>query len=212
MPDPLIACPECDTLQREIPLARGGRAECCHCGETLYRSARAGLTHIVALSITALVLYLIANSLPIAALDLGAAGYRETTLYGTVEAVREQGRWPVALMILWMGVLAPALEITAMIYMVVPLWLGFCPRFLSFAFRIAPMARTWSLMDVFMLAVAVALIKLGDLATVIPGPALWAFGFLIVCLTSIGLLFDPREIWLHAEANKAGQFPAEAQQ
>jgi uncharacterized paraquat-inducible protein A len=45
---------------------------------------------------------------------------------------------------------------------------------------------------------------------VVPGPALWAFGCLIVCLTGIGVLFDPREIWLHAEANKAGRFPAEA--
>jgi paraquat-inducible protein A len=67
-------------------------------------------------------------------------------------------------------------------------------------------------MDVFMLAVAVALIKLGDLADVIPGPALWAFGALIVALTLTGLLFDPREIWLHAEANKAGNLIAEAKQ
>jgi paraquat-inducible protein A len=209
MADPLIACPECDTLQREIPLPRGGHAECCHCGETLYRSARGGLSHIVALSLAALVLFLIANALPIASLDLGAAGYAETNLAGTVAAVRDQGRFFVALMILWTGIVAPALEIGAMVYMSVPLWLGYCPEHLSLAFRIAPMARTWSLMDVFMLAVAVALVKLGDLATVAPGPALWAFGALIVVLTLIGILFDPREIWLHAEANRAGRRVAE---
>jgi paraquat-inducible protein A len=178
----------------------------------LYRSARGGLSHIVALSIAALILFLIANALPIAALDLGAAGYAETTLAGTVAAVRDQGRFLVALMILWTGIVAPALEIGAMVYMTVPLWLGHCPEYLSVAFRIAPMARVWSLMDVFMLAVAVALVKLGDLATVSPGPALWAFGALIVVLTLIGTLFDPREIWLHAEANKAGRMVAEARQ
>ena len=210
MADPLIACPECDTLQREIPLPRGGRAECCHCGETLYRSARAGLSPIVALSLAALVLFCIANSLPIARLDLGAAGETQTTLLGTVNAVYEQRREFVAIMILWTGILAPLLEIGAMVYMVLPLWLGYCPDGLSYAFRIAPMARVWSLMDVFMLAVAVALIKLGDLADVVPGPALWAFGALVVLLTAIGILFDPREIWLHAEANKAGHMVAEA--
>src|SRR4051812_25105157 len=210
--DPLIACPECDTLQREIALPRGGRAECCHCGETLYRSARGGLSHTVALSVAALVFFFIANAMPIAALDLGPAGYTQTTLFGTVVAVQDQGRPLVALMILWTGIVAPALEIGAMVYMVLPLWLGYCPRFLSLAFRIAPIARVWSLMDVFMLAVAVALIKLGDLADVIPGPALWAFGALIVLLTAIGVLFDPREIWLHAEANRAGRFSAEATQ
>lgn len=212
MADPLIACPECDTLQREIPLPRGGHAECCHCGETLYHSARAGLSHIVALSVAAGIFYILANALPIARLDLGATGESETNLYGTVVAVWRQDREFVALMILWTGILAPALEITAMVYMVVPLWLGHCPQFLSFAFRLAPVARMWSLMDVFMLAVAVALIKLGDLAEVIPGPALWAFGALIVVLTLIGLLFDSREIWLHAEANKAGRLLAEAGQ
>jgi paraquat-inducible protein A len=212
MADPLIACPECDTLQREIPLPRGGHAECCHCGETLYHSARAGLSHIVALSVAAAIFFAIANALPIASLDLGAAGETETNLYGTVIAVWRQNREFVALMILWTGIVAPALEIIAIVYMVVPLWLGHCPHFLSFAFRLAPAARTWSLMDVFMLAVAVALIKLGDLADVIPGPALWGFGALIVALTLIGLLFDPREIWLHAEANKAGRLLAEAGQ
>lgn len=210
--DPLIACPECDMLQREIALPRGGRAECCRCGETLYRSARGGLSHVVALSTAALILFVIANSLPIAGLDLGPAGYRETTLFGTVQAVRGQGRPFVALMILWTGIVAPALEIGAMVYMTLPLWLGYCPHGLSHAFRIAPMARVWSLMDVFMLAVAVALVKLGDLAHVVPGHALFAFAGLIVLLTAIGVLFDPREIWLHAEANKAGRFAAEARQ
>ena len=210
--DPLIACPECDMLQREIALPRGGRAECCRCGETLYRSARGGLSHTVALSLAALVLFLVANALPIAELDLGPVGYTQTTLLGTVEAVRSQARPFVALMILWTGIVAPALEIGAMVYMTLPLWLGYCPHGLSWAFRIAPTARVWSLMDVFMLAVAVALVKLGDLAHVVPGPALFAFAGLIVLLTAIGVLFDPREIWLHAEANTAGRFAAEARQ
>lgn len=207
--EPLIACPDCDLLQREIPVPPGGRAVCGRCGLTLYGTARGGLDILVALSVTALVLFLIANSLPIAELDLGAT-YTETTLIGSIAAVEAQGMWGVAAMILWTAVLAPGLELFAMCYMVVPLWLGRCPRFLSLAFRIVPMARTWALVDVFMLAVAVSLVKLGDLASVIPGPALWAFGGLIVTITAVGILFDPREIWLHAEAVRSGQYPAEA--
>ena len=209
--DPLIACPDCDLLQREVPVARGGRAVCCRCGLTLYGSARGGLDLLVALSVTALVLFLVANMLPIAALDLGAT-YTETTLIESVVAVQEQGMLAVAAMILWTAVLAPGIELCAMCYMFVPLWLGHCPRFLSLAFRIAPIARLWSLVDVFMLAVAVSLVKLGDLADVIPGPALWAFGGLIVTITALGILFDPREVWLHAEAVRTGRMPEEAMQ
>jgi len=206
---PLIACPDCDLLQREIPVPRGGRAVCARCGLTLYGCAEGGLDRLVALSITALVLFLAANSMPIAALDLGAT-YSETTLLGAVAAVEGQGMLGLAAMILWTAVIAPGLEILALCYMLVPLWLGRCPRFLSLAFRIVPMARTWALVDVFMLAVAVSLVKLGDLASVIPGPALWAFGGLIVTITAVGILFDPREIWLHAEAARTGRYPAEA--
>ncbi len=196
---PLIACPDCDLLQREVPLPQGGSAHCARCGISLYRSARSGLHTLVALTAAALLFFLIANSLPIAELDLGGQD-RETTLLGAINAVYEQGMWEVALLVLVTTIIAPVIEITAMAYMLVPLWLGHCPRYLSAAFRIAPMAHNWGLVDVFMLGVAVSLVKLGDLAHVIPGPALWSFGALIVSLTTVGLLFDPREIWLHAEA------------
>jgi paraquat-inducible protein A len=209
--EPLIACPDCDLLQREIALPRGGRAMCGRCGLTLYRSARGGLHHIVALTITATILFFIANALPIASLDLGAK-FSETTLMGSVIAVAEQEQWIVAGMILWTAVLAPGAELLALCYMLIPLWLGHCPRYLSLAFRVALAARAWALVDVFMLGVAVALIKLGDLADVIPGPALLAFGGLIVSLTAVSAMFDPREVWLHAEACRTGRFPAEATQ
>jgi paraquat-inducible protein A len=87
-----------------------------------------------------------------------------------------------------------------MAYMLVPLSLGACPRHLELAFRVMPVARAWALVDVFMLGVVVALIKLEDVATVFPGAALAPYAGLIVLVTAVGLAFDPREIWLHAQA------------
>ena len=85
----------------------------------------------------------------------------------------------------------------------VPLRLGRVPRHLSLAFRLAPLAHEWGLVDVFMLGVVVSLIKLGNLATVVPGIALWSFGVLIVLLTAVGASFDAREFWLRAATNRA---------
>jgi paraquat-inducible protein A len=202
--DPLIACPDCDLLQREIPLPRGGMASCLRCGAVLYHSARGGLEHAVALTVCGMILYVIANVLPIATLDLGTRD-AQTTLAGTVVAMMDQGQLAVAALVAFTTLVAPAVELFAMSYLVVPLWLGSCPPHLAIAFRIAPFGRAWALVDVFMLAVAVALIKLSDLATVVPGPALLAYAGLIVTLTAVGLAFDPREIWLHAEACRAGE-------
>jgi paraquat-inducible protein A len=201
---PLIACPECDLLQREIPLPRGSTASCVRCGLPLYRSAEAGLDHALAFTIGAIVLFVIANSLPIAGLDLGTHD-SEASLPGAIEAIYEEGQLAVAGLVAFTTLVAPALELFAMAYMLVPLRLGACPRHLPLAFRVVPVLRTWALVDVFMLAVAVALIKLGDIATVYPGAALLPYAGLIVLVTAVGISFDPREIWLHVEACRAAE-------
>jgi paraquat-inducible protein A len=195
--DPLIACPDCDLLQREIPLSRGVTASCLRCGTPLYRSASAGLQYAVAFTIGAMVLFVAANSLPIAGVDLGTRE-AETTLPGAIAAMYDQGHLAVAALVALTTLVAPALELFAMAYMLIPLWLGTCPPHLSLAFRMVPSARSWALVDVFMLSVVVALIKLDDVAPVIPGEALWPYAGLIVLVTAVGMAFDPREIWMYA--------------
>jgi paraquat-inducible protein A len=197
--DPLIACPDCDLLQREVSLPRGRTASCVRCATPLYRSAKAGLAHAVAFTLAAMVLFVVANSLPIAGLDLGTRD-SETTLPGAILAMYDRGQFAVAALVAFTTLVAPGVELFAMAYMLVPLSLGTCPRHVALAFRMVPIARTWALVDVFMLAVVVALIKLDDLATVFPGPALAPYAGLIVLVTAVGLAFDPRAIWLYAAA------------
>jgi paraquat-inducible protein A len=64
-------------------------------------------------------------------------------------------------------------------------------------------AHEWGLVDVFMLGVVVSLIKLGNLADVVLGPALWSFGCLILVVTAIGVFFNPRELWSDAATYQA---------
>jgi paraquat-inducible protein A len=202
--DPLIACPDCDVLQREIALPRGVTASCIRCGTPLYRSARGGLQHAVAFTIAAMVLFVAANLLPIAGVDFGTKE-AETTLPGAILAMYEQGQIAVAALVAFTTLVAPALELFAMAYMLVPLWLGACPRHVSLAFRVVPTARGWALVDVFMLAVVIAMIKLDDVAPVIAGEALWPYAGLIVLVTTVGIAFDPREIWLYAHACRTAE-------
>jgi paraquat-inducible protein A len=207
--EPLIACPDCDLLQREITLPRGRVASCVRCGIPLYHSAKAGLSHATAFTLAAMVLFVVANSLPIAGLDLGNQD-SETTLPGVVLALYEQGQVAVAALLAFTTLVAPGVELFAMAYMLVPLSLGACPRHLELAFRVMPVARAWALVDVFMLGVVVALIKLEDVATVFPGAALAPYAGLIVLVTAVGLAFDPREIWLHAQACRTAESRARA--
>jgi paraquat-inducible protein A len=197
---PLIACPECDLLQREPALQQGGAAHCARCGILLFRSTPGDtLDRALAWTLGAIALYLIANSLPIAALEVRGQ-HTETTLLGAVMALRQQGMWPVATLVFVTTILAPGVELAAMAYMLLPLHWNRVPRHLGAAFRVAPMAHEWGLVDVFMLGIAVSLIKLGDLATVIPGLALWSFGGLIFMLTAAGSAFDSRDLWNRVKA------------
>ena len=199
----LIACPECDLLQREIALPAGETAACRRCGVALYRSSGDSLDRVLALTLAAAVLLIIANAMPIASLDLRGQ-HSQTTLLGAVHALYQQDMRAVSVLVFITTLFAPALELAAMCYMLLPLRMGYAPPLLNLAFRLAPAAHVWGLVDVFMLGVLVSLIKLGKLATVEPGVALWSFGGLILLLTAIGAAYDPREIWLRAKANANG--------
>jgi len=198
---PLIACPECDLLQAETPLPPRRTACCRRCGYALYRSTTNSLDRALAFALAAVVLLIIANTLPIARLEV-TGQHTETTLWGAVQALYDQDRVAVAVLVFATTLAAPAIELCAMLYMLLPLRLGQRPRHLSLAFRLAPIAREWGLVDVFMLGVVVSLIKLGNLAVVVPGIALWSFGALILLLTAVGASFDARAFWLLADAGQ----------
>ena len=197
---PLIACPECDLLQREIALPAGDTAACARCGLALYRGSGNRLDAALACTIAAAVLMVIANTMPIASLDLRGQ-HTETTLLGAVHSLYAQDMRAVSVLVFITTLFAPAVELAAIAYMLIPLRLGYVPPQLSLAFRLAPAAHVWGLVDVFMLGVLVSLIKLGKLATVVPGVALWSFFGLLLLLTAVGASYDPREIWLRARQN-----------
>jgi len=73
------------------------------------------------------------------------------------------------------------------------------PRWVGPLMRHHPTTRTWSMIEVMMLGVLVALIKIADYATVIPGVALFVLGALIFVLAGMQASFDPREVWERIE-------------
>jgi len=199
---PIIACPTCDLLQYEIRVPEG-RYACCHrCGTALYRQTPGSIDRTLALAIAALVLLAVANILPIASIEVRGVAI-QTTLYGAIEALWDQERGAVAGLVFATTIAVPIIELGTMLYMLLPLRLGYFPRQLALAFRIAPIAREWGLIDVFMLGVVVSLIKLGNLADVVLGPALWSFAALIVLLTFIGASFNAREMWAEGDEYRA---------
>ena len=194
---PFIACRECDLLHREVSLTGDGIARCQRCDAILFRRGHAGLDRSLAFTLGAVVLFLIANFLPLARLDMQGQE-QETTLFGTILALYEQDMTAVAILVFITTIVAPAIELAAMLYLLLPLHFGWPQHDFSPTFRLLEAVRPWVLMDVFILGALVSLVKLGDIATVVPGIALWSIGGMIVLHAAIANSFDFRELWSHA--------------
>jgi paraquat-inducible protein A len=197
--DALIACPECDLLQRETALPPGGIARCGRCGAQLYRNHPDSLDRSLACTLGADVFMALANTLPIVGLKAGGDQV-QTTLWGAVRALYAQDMWLVAGLVLLTTIVAPLTELAAMTYLLVPLKFNRIPRSMPQAFRALNLVRAWSLVEVFMLGMLVALVKLAHIASVIPGVALWSFGALMLLLAAARAAFDPHALWATAWA------------
>jgi paraquat-inducible protein A len=196
---PLIACHECDLLQREIRVRFAGAARCRRCGAVLYRNTGNSLDRTLAYSLGAAVLMIVANTFPIVGLE--AQGNRtSTTLFGTVRTLYETDMTSVAVLVFVTTILMPVLDIGAMLYMLLPLKFGWVPKGLPATFRLVQAVRPWGMVEVFMLGTLVSLAKLSHLAHVVPGVALWSFGLLMFLVAAAAAAFDPRELWARVEA------------
>jgi paraquat-inducible protein A len=201
----VLACHECDLLQWEVRLPPGHIARCCRCGAELYRAAHNSVVHTLAFSLAAVVFFIIANVNPIVGLEIQGSR-NATNLLGAVHTIWDQGMHSVAILVFMTTFLLPAIELTAMIYLLLPLKMGKTPVGLPAIMRILQSVKPWGMVEVFMLGVLVALVKLTHFASVIPGLALWSFGVLTLLLAAAATSFDIRDVWdrAHLSRNKVG--------
>src|SRR6266542_4081314 len=199
----LIACPHCDLLQRLPNLEPGASARCPRCDEELWRHREDSLNRTLALTVAAAALYVVANSVPM--LGLTAVGRQaSTTVFGGALELWNDGREIVAALVLFTVVISPALQIGLMLAIVLGAHRERVPRWVGTLLRHHPTTCTWSMLEVMMIGVLVALIKIADYAKVIPGVALFALAALVFILAAIQANFDPREVWDRIEWAEAG--------
>lgn len=162
---------------------------------------------LLPLTVACLILFAIANLFPIVEIELQGLHSR-TTLVGAVITLAGEGMSIVALLVLATTLLFPLLQLCALCYLLVPLARGVRPPGFATLVGLLQALRPWGMVEVFLLGVLVAIIKLSGMAAVITGPALWAFMALTVLLTVV-VSFDPRGFW---ELAYDGPKPAEVEE
>ena len=189
----LIICEQCDSVYSRLSLARDESAFCRQCGAVLHRGSRLTTRDLLALTLAAAILFVVANAAP--AIRITVSGmHNEVTLWEAVAAL-----WHGYAVV--MGVLAgialiavPALQIALLLWV-----LGFAALDrrapgAAICLRLLHAMRPWSMIEVFMLGVLVAIVKLSSLLHVVPGPGTYATMALAILLAVIAKR-DVRSLW-----------------
>lgn len=193
-----VACRECDLLHRRAPLPDDGVARCRRCDAVLYTHRHDRSDQTVAWAITGLILFSIANIVPIVSIEVQGGGGQATLLSSVVD-LYAQRRPVVAGVVLFTGIIAPLMQLVGTLYVVLPTKWGFAPVHLSRVLRLMEIARPWNMVSIFLLSVLVSLTKLGAMAHVTVGMGLWAMVGLIVALAVTEATFDPEPLWARVE-------------
>ncbi len=196
--DSLIACHECDALYRKPQLLGRQTARCSRCGATLYNSGATQIDRICAMTLAALVTFVIAQSFPIIELDANGI-VSESSLFGALVVLWGENMQIIAAMVFCATILFPLTELVALLYVLLPVRRGFIPPGFNRVLRAIEFVRPWGMLEVFMLGVLITIVKMVSLARVIPETALFAFGALTLMFTVV-LTFDARTLWDIADA------------
>jgi paraquat-inducible protein A len=193
-----IACRDCDLLQHIPPLPPGGKARCARCGETLATGRADPLDRPLALTIAAASALLLANTTPL--MSLSAVGREaSTTIIGGAYEMWLQGSEITAVVVAFCAVIAPAAHVLFLLAVLLAVRRPPAPRWVGELLRSAHFFEPWSMTEVMMLGILVALFKIAQLAEVIPGIGMYAAGAFVFLLAAVMVTFDPREVWKRVE-------------
>ena len=190
----IIACHDCDLIQRFGPVPDGSAATCSRCGAMLYQNKRNSLDRTLALTVAGLILFMVANTFPFLGLKLQSQVH-ETILITGINELYHQGMWILATVVLLTTIVMPAAQMLGLLYVLLPIKLNRIPWKLREVFRTVQSLRPWAMMEVFMLGILVSIVKLAKMATIVPGIAAFAFMALIFILAASLAALNPHEVW-----------------
>lgn len=193
---PLVGCDSCGLVSHAT------RA-CPRCGAPLRHRRTHSLARTAALLIAATILYIPANVLPVMTVVSLGQGAPSTILSGVIELAQE-GMWPLAALVFFASITVPVLKVLSLV------WLLISTRWRSAArlrertalYRVVDAIGRWSMIDVFMISILTALLRLGFLVSVNPGPGAIAFCAVVILTMLAAQAFDPRLMWDAAGQNR----------
>ena len=190
----LVSCHSCHLLCKAA--GRPVSMRCPRCGALLHLRKPESIARTWALVLAAFVLYIPANVLPITTvISLGHA-QSDTIMSGVIYFI-QTGMWPIALVIFIASVFVPLMKLLILGFLLISVQRNspWRRKDRTKLYRITEIIGRWSMVDIFVVTILVALVNLGGLATIHAGPGALFFGAVVVITMLAAMSFDPRLIW-----------------
>ena len=168
---------------------------CPRCHASLHLRKRDSLMRTWALMISAALLYLPANLLPVLDVESSVKGTQKSTIISGVIQFWQEGDYPVAMIIFTASVLIPILKVVSLVWLCLATGHGNRPVGTTRLYRITEFIGRWSMVDVFVVAILVGVVQLGAVMTIRPGAGALAFAGVVILTMLAAMSFDPRLIW-----------------
>ncbi|MDJ0609813.1 MAG: paraquat-inducible protein A [Kiloniellales bacterium] len=192
----LLSCDSCALLSQAVPVPAGAKRVCPRCGSALEQRKANSLSRTWALVLAAYILYVPANLLPVMTVISFGKGEADTIMSG-VRALIAGGDWPIALLVFLASVTIPVAKLFALTFLLVSVHLKsrWRPKDRTFLYRCIEFIGRWSMIDIFVISILVALIKLENVATIEAGFGAVCFAGVVIITIFAAVSFDPRLIW-----------------
>jgi len=191
----LLNCHDCHLLT-EAPADRHEHLDCPRCGASLHVRKPNSIARTWALVIAAAILYIPANVLPITITSTLGTVQADTIISGVIYFMNS-GSWAIAAVIFIASVFVPLFKLLVLVYLLLSVQLRWSwrPKDRTVLYRLTEAVGRWSMLDIFVVTIVVALVKLGAVATIEAGPAAVYFAAVVVITMIAAESFDPRLIW-----------------
>jgi paraquat-inducible protein A len=198
----LIGCHSCNLVSRVTAMhGHHAAAVCPRCGSALHARKPDSLARTWALVIAAAICYLPANLLPIMKVTSLGNAQADTILSGVIYLL-VHGMWPLALVVFIASVFVPLAKLIILVYLLISVqrrsqWR---PVDRTRLYRLTEAVGRWSMVDIYVVTIMVALVKLGNLASIEAQAGAIFFGAVVVITIFAAMSFDPRLIWDNLES------------
>jgi paraquat-inducible protein A len=192
--DKVVACQTCGLVQEVDHVPTGAVVKCARCNFQIFHRRVGSRARTMAFTIAAAILYFPSNLYPIVTAEYQGQ-YAQTTILHGIQVLWRDGQYFIAALVFCTSLLTPILKIIGLLFITLTLdWKQF-QKTRAWIYKIIRIIDPWNMLEVFLLAICVSMVEMGEVATVHPGRGVFSFAAVVVLTLFATLTFDSRLIW-----------------